>query len=388
MNRQRTICVVTGTRAEYGILFPLLIKLRGERSIKLQIIATGTHLSKLHGHTIEEIEKDGFQITKKVEMMLAGDTATACVKSTGLALIGLGEALAELNPDLMIALGDRFEMFAAASAANLLNIPICHIAGGEITEGAFDDTLRHVISKMSSLHFTTHDAYKKRVLQMGADPQTVINTGSLAIDNIRQERLLSRSELEEKLDLKIVGPTLLLTFHPETRSEVDSVTQLNALLTACFKHAGLSLIITEPNADPGAIEIKQILHEFAKQNPTRVSVFASLGRRNFLSLLQFVDGMIGNSSSGLSEAPASGIGTINIGNRQKGRLLPKSVLSVEPTEQAIADAIKTILNPGFKERIKGCEDFYGDGKTADRMMAILTSPTLGDILSTKFNDVP
>lgn len=388
MNRQRTICVVTGTRAEYGILFPLLKKLHAEQNIKLQIIATGTHLSKFHGYTIDEIEKDGFQVTKKVEMMLAGDTSTACVKSTGLAVIGLGDALAELKPDLMIALGDRFEMFAAASAASLLNVPICHIAGGEITEGAFDDTLRHVISKMSSLHFTTHDAYKKRVLQMGAAPQTVINTGSLAIDNIRQEKLFSRSELEEKLGIKIVGPTLLLTFHPETRAGVDSITQVKSLMSACSKHAGLSLVITEPNADPGAIEIKQMLNEFAKLNPTRVAIFPSLGRKKFLSLLQFVEGMIGNSSSGLSEAPASGIGTINIGNRQKGRLLPNSVLSVEPTEKAIADAITKILNPTFKDSIKGCKDFYGDGKAADRMMTILTSPDLGDILSTKFNDVP
>jgi GDP/UDP-N,N'-diacetylbacillosamine 2-epimerase (hydrolysing) len=294
----------------------------------------------------------------------------------------------DLAPDLAVVLGDRFEIQAAATACTLLNIPICHIAGGEITTGAFDDALRHSISKMSSLHFTTHDAYRTRVIQMGAHPSSVITTGSLAIDNILNEPLLSQDDLEKQLDFKLQSPLFVLTYHPETRLKDSPLLALEEILMALNKRPDISILITEPNSDPGSYALKTRLTEFAKSRSRNTKMFASLGRKKFLSLLKYANGMIGNSSSGISEAPVFNIGTINIGDRQTGRLLPKSILTVPAKNLEISKAIENVLSPGFKTETAGSERFYGNGTAAQAMIAVLQEVELKKRLSTKFYDLP
>jgi GDP/UDP-N,N'-diacetylbacillosamine 2-epimerase (hydrolysing) len=383
---KRKICVVTGTRAEYGILYPLLKGLQRSASIDLQLLVTGAHVSPSHGNTFREIENDGFVITKIVDLHLGGDSAVDCVKSTGKALIGFADAFAEMAPDLVIVLGDRYEIHAAATSCTLLSIPVCHIAGGEITEGAFDDALRHSISKMASLHFTGHENYSQRVLQMGAEPTSVIKTGSLAIDNILNEPLFSKEELEEQYSFKLNDDLLILTYHPETRALDTQLIALEEIVLALEARKNIFVIVTEPNADPGSIAIKDRLHSFAQSNANRVKIFPSLGRKRFLSTLRFAKGVIGNSSSGLSEAPAFGIGTINIGNRQKGRLMPPSIITVNPLKSDILGAIDRVMSRNFKNETVGSESFFGDGQATKRMIDILSSPDLHVRLSTKFHD--
>jgi UDP-hydrolysing UDP-N-acetyl-D-glucosamine 2-epimerase len=387
MTLKRRICVITGTRAEYGILFPLLKIFKNHPSVELQLVVTGSHLSPVHGNTYREIEQDGFYISKKIDLKLDLDSNAACVKAAGLAMLGFADAFADLNPEIVVALGDRYEMHSAVTSCALMNIPVCHIAGGEITEGAFDDALRHSISKMASLHFTTHDAYSSRLRQMGAAPNSIIKTGSLAIDNIRNETMLALDQLEGKLSAKLSQPFLMLTFHPETRSQSSPLVALEEILSALDARPDLALIITEPNSDPGSTAIRNRLQSYAKSRGKNVQIFPSLGRKNFLSALKLSKGLVGNSSSGISEAPACGVGTVNIGSRQQGRLMPPSVITVMPIKSEIITALDKIISPGFKSTCDISQSFYGDGTAAGKMAEILSSSDLNSMLSTQFHDV-
>ncbi len=383
----RNICFVTGTRAEYGLLKPLMNEFINDNNFEIQIIATGMHLSPEFGMTYKEIEKDGFKINKKIEILLSSDSGIGVSKAMGLALISFSEAYERLKPDLLICLGDRFELFSAVSAANVANIPIAHIGGGELTFGAFDEEFRHAITKMSHLHFTSTQEYRKRVIQMGENPGRVFNVGALGIDNIKKMRLLSKVELADLLKIKLAKPVFLVTFHPETRL-ASSKTSFNELLKAFNEIKNAQIIFTHPNADSGGRELIKLIDEFIKKNKGRVFAFTNLGQLKYLSLMKYADGVIGNSSSGIIEAPSFKLGTINIGNRQKGRIRCKSIIDVSPDRKEIIAAIKTILSDEFIQGIKNLTSPYGDGNASRRIKRIIDNADLEKIKNKKFYDLP
>jgi UDP-hydrolysing UDP-N-acetyl-D-glucosamine 2-epimerase len=362
----KKIAVITGTRAEYGLLYWLLKEIQQDPELELQLIVTGAHLATEFGLTYREIERDGFHIHEKVEMLLASDTAGGVTKSMGVALIGLADALERLTPDILVLLGDRYEMLAAAQAALIAKIPVAHIAGGDTTEGAFDEAIRHAITKMSQLHFVTNEVAWQRVRQMGENPQHIFNVGNPGLDHLKRTRLLTRAELAAELGLKFYTRNLLITFHPVTLDNQQATEQFQAVLDALDAlgpEAGL--IFTKPNSDPGGRALIRMMDEFAAGH-INAKVFTSLGSR-YLSLLSQVDVIIGNSSSGLLEAPSLKKPAVNIGDRQKGRLQAASVINCPPER----DAIKTAIEMAYH---KDCNDVinpYGDGNAAVRIHAIL-----------------
>ncbi len=321
----RKICVVTGTRAEYGLLRWVMEGIHQAPELELQVIATGMHLSPKFGLTYQEIEKDGFCIDLKVEMPLDSDTPAGLAKSMGLGLIGFGEALQQLQPDLMLVLGDRFEIFSAAAAAMVARIPVAHLHGGETTEGAFDEAIRHSITKMSHLHFVAAEEYQKRVIQLGECPGRVFLVGGLGIDNIKKLTLLDRPALETALGFELGAKNLLITFHPATLENGTSGQQMAELLAALKMLKDTHLIFTMPNADTDSCVLFEMIDQFVTKHPNARS-YISLGQLNYLSAIRHVDGVVGNSSSGLLEAPSFAKGTINIGDRQRGRLKADSVI--------------------------------------------------------------
>jgi GDP/UDP-N,N'-diacetylbacillosamine 2-epimerase (hydrolysing) len=383
----RKICVVTGTRAEYGLLRLLMQEVLSEPSLELQVIATGMHLSPEFGLTYTEIEQDGLTIDAKVEMLLSADTATAVTKSMGLGLIGFADAYARLAPDLIVVLGDRFEIFAAASAAMIAGIPIAHIHGGETTEGAFDEAIRHSITKMSHLHFVAAEDYRKRVIQLGEQPERVFLVGGLGIDAIKHINLLAREELEASLDFKFGSRNLLITYHPVTLEGKSSALQMNELLIALEKQEDTNLIFTMPNADTGGRELAIMVDAFVATHPN-ARVYSSLGQLRYLSCMKFVDGVVGNSSSGLAEAPSMGIGTVDIGDRQKGRLSASSVIHCEPIHNEIETALATLYSPDFKDSLTNVFNPYGTGGASRRIVNVMTKHPLHQLLKKKFNDAP
>lgn len=338
----RKICVVTGTRAEYGLLRWVMQGIQNSELLNLQLIVTGMHLSPEFGLTAIEIEDDGFRIDRKVEMLLSSDTPVGITKSMGMAMIGFADALAELNPDLLLVLGDRFETFAAASAALIARIPIAHCHGGELTEGAFDDALRHSITKMAHVHFVAAEEYRQRVIQMGENPDRVFLVGGLGVDAIQRCKLLSREELEASLEFKLGQRNLLITFHPITLGHNTSAQQMNQLLVALDELEDTHLIFTMPNADTEGRTLIQMVKEFCSTR-SNAKAFTSLGQPRYFSCIQHFDGVIGNSSSGLTEVPSFKKSTVNIGDRQKGRLRAKSVLDCEPKSKDIRLAIDIVL---------------------------------------------
>lgn len=368
---KKKICVVTGSRAEYGLLYPLLKKIKSENLFELQIAATGMHLSPEFGRTFEEIEEGGFKISRKVRMLLSADTANAISKSVGLGCIGFADAFASLKPDLVVALGDRFEIFSAVIPAFIARIPVAHIHGGELTEGAMDDAFRHSITKMSILHFTSTEEYRKRVIQLGESPERVFNAGALGIDNLRLLKPLSKKELENELDLEFGGKTALVTFHSATLDLEDPGKQFQKLLMVLDTFKELKVIFTMPNADPGGRIIRKLIAAYVRNNPGKAYSFASLGRLKYLSVLKYVDVVIGNSSSGIIEAPSLGKPTVNIGSRQRGRVRAASVIDSAPIGLDIAKALKKALSPEFKEFCRFVKNPYGDGRAADRITSIL-----------------
>lgn len=365
--QKRKICVVTGSRAEYGLLYWLMKEIQQDPGLELQVVATGMHLSPEFGLTYKIIENDGFNINARVEMLLSSDTPVGVAKSMGLGVIGFADALNNLKPDLMVLLGDRYEILAAAQAALVARIPIAHIAGGDSTEGAFDEAIRHSITKMSHLHFVTNESAKKRVLQLGENPEYVFNVGSPGIDQIKKLKLLNRKELEKALGFELKAKNLLITFHPPTL-ESQSVDQQFKELLEAVDHLGheAGLIFTLPNADTNGRIIIKMIEDFVRTHDN-AKAYTSLGQLLYLSTMAQVDVIVGNSSSGLYEAPSFQKATVNIGDRQKGRLQAVSVINCEPKSIAIQRAIEE----AFRKDCTGAVNPYGEGDASAKIVAIL-----------------
>jgi UDP-hydrolysing UDP-N-acetyl-D-glucosamine 2-epimerase len=380
------ICVVTGSRAEYGLLYWLLHDLREDPHFELQLVVTGMHLAPEFGLTVRQIEQDGFQVAARVDMLLSGDSPAAVAKSVGLGVIGMSDALQRLQPDLMLVLGDRFEILAAAQAAMLHRVPIAHIAGGDVTEGAVDESIRHAITKMACVHFVTHVDAARRVRQMGENPARVHTVGSPGLDHLKRKPLLDRAALEQALGHPLGKRNLLLTFHPVTLEADDGVGEFEALLQALDGlPSEVTMWFTRPNADAGGRGLAARLDAYAAGHPGRAHVYASLGQLRYLSLMAQVDAVVGNSSSGLYEAPSLGVATVNIGDRQRGRLAAASVLHCEARAEAIGQAIRQAMAMDCRDVVNP----YGDGATAPRILAALRSlPAADELLRKPFFMLP
>ncbi len=385
MNK-RKICVVTGTRAEYGLLYWLMKEIESDGELQLQIIATGMHLSPEFGLTYKEIEKD-FKIDKKIEMLLSSDTSVGISKSMGLAQISFSEAYEELQPDILVVLGDRYEIFSAVSAAMIARIPIAHLHGGETTEGAFDEAIRHSITKMSHLHFTAANEYRNRVIQLGENPQRVFNVGGLGIDNIKKLILLSKDEFEKSIDFKLNKKNILVTFHPATLEKSTAQKQFSDLLSVIDTLEETHIIFTKANSDTDGRVINQMIDEYVAKNIEKAIGFSSLGQLRYLSALQYIDVMVGNSSSGLIEAPTFNIATINIGDRQKGRLMAESVINCNSDIKSINSAFKIVYSSEFNERLIHTINPYGKGGASQKIVEIIKFFSLDDILNKSFYNI-
>ena len=383
----RKICVITGTRAEYGLLRWVMDGIQNSAKLDLQVIATGMHLSPEFGLTFRQIEKDGFKIDKKVEMLLSDDTPTAISKSTGLGMIGFADAFDDLKPSLVIVLGDRYELLAASTASLFSRIPIAHIHGGETTTGAFDEAIRHSITKMAWWHFVAAEEYKKRVIQLGENPQRVYLVGGMGIDGIKKTKLLSKSKLEKAIEFKFSEKNLLVTYHPVTLENKTSQKQFSVLLDCLDKLDDTNIIFTLSNSDTDGRIINQMIYSFVESHPSHTRAYTSMGQLNYLSTLQFVDGMVGNSSSGLAEAPTFKIGTINIGDRQKGRLKADSVIDCVPTEESINKAINTLYSKDFQKILPMIENPYGKGDTTEKIIEVLCNTPIPEELKKEFYDL-
>lgn len=387
MSERRRICVITGTRAEYGLLSGLLRRMQADSAIELQILATAAHLNPDLGLTYREIEADGFAIIK-VPMPIDGGEALETAQAIGSGLAEMAAALHALSPDIVVVLGDRIELLAVASACLVLGIPLAHIHGGELTEGVIDDAIRHAVTKMAHLHFPATEVYRNRILQMGEAPDRVFAVGALGIDNISRVDLISREALEKDLGLRLQSPVLVVTYHPETLDTESPLAGCKALLSALEAMPEACIVFTKANADPGGQAINRLIEDWAEKNAHRARVFASLGMRRYLSLLHTADAVVGNSSSGIIEAPAAGIATVNIGERQAGRLRAASILDCPPDPGAILASIRKVLSPSFRESAKQGEPPYGRGGAAERIHHILGTQPLAGLLRKSFVDLP
>ncbi|MDA3876617.1 MAG: UDP-N-acetylglucosamine 2-epimerase [Halothiobacillus sp.] len=385
---KRRIAVITGTRADYGLLYWLIHDLHHADDLELQLIVTGMHLVPLFGQTVDVIEKDGFPIAVRVDIDLMSDEPAAIARSTGLGTIGFAETFTRLQPDIVVILGDRFEMLAAASAAFILRLPIAHIHGGEVTEGALDEGFRHAITKLAHLHFTAAESYRRRVIQMGEQPDRVFEVGAPGLDHLRRTSLLSRTDLEASLGFTLRSLCFLVTFHPATLDTEDAATQCRALLMALDAFPDVSIVFTLPNADPGGRAIIPLLESYAGRHADRMRVYSSLGQLRYLSLLRQVQVVIGNSSSGIIEAPSFGAATVNIGDRQRGRLRAASVIDCAPQSAEIETAIRQSLSASFQAALPQMMNPYGAGDASGRMMTILRSVDLATLRRKAFYDLP
>lgn len=381
---KRKICFITGTRAEYGILSHLMQLVEDDKDLQLQIIATNMHLSPQYGLTYKEIEADGFTIDKKVNMLISGDTSNATAKSMGLASIGFADALEDLNPDLIVILGDRYEMLSAASVALVFRIPIAHLHGGEVTEGAYDDAIRHSITKMSHLHFTSTEEYRNRVIQLGEDPNRVFNVGALGVENIKNTPLLTKSEFEDSIHFKVGEKSLLVTYHPVTLASESPKEQIENLLKVLDKYSEYKIIFTLPNSDTNGHIIADLINEYAAKDKNRISVYASLGKLRYLSALKYVSAVIGNSSSGIIEVPSFGIPTLNIGDRQKGRLAATSVVNCGTSQEAIERGMEYILSKEFENKTREVLNPYEKRETSRTILEYFKNYPLDNIVSKTF----
>ena len=388
MSAKRKICIVTGTRAEYGLLYWLMKEIAADPDLQLQSIATGMHLSPEFGLTYEHIEEDGFTIDAKVEMLLSSDSPVAIAKSMGLGVIGFADALHRLKPDIMVVLGDRFEILAAAQAAMVARIPIAHIHGGEATEGLIDEAIRHAVTKMAHLHFTAAETYRERVIQLGEAPERVFNTGAIGLDNLTKLNLLNRVKLETALGFPLSpGPVILCTLHPVTLSENDPGDGVDEILKALDCLPNARVVFTKANADTGGRIINQVIDAYAEARPDRAVAFVTLGQVRYLSLLREVDVVLGNSSSGIVEAPTARIPTVNIGDRQRGRLKAPSIIDCDESAVSILAALERALSPEFQKVAAQGETDYGHGGASVRIKEILKERTLNDILFKQFYDL-
>ena len=383
----KKICVVTGTRAEYGLLRWVMEGIRQSPRLSLQLIATGAHLSPEFGLTYRKIEADGFRIDHRVEMLLSSDTPVGVTKSLGLGLLGFADALAELRPDLLLVLGDRYEIFAAATAAMVARIPIAHLHGGETTEGAIDEAIRHAITKLAHLHFVAAEDYRRRVIQLGEAPERVFLVGGLGIDNILKLKLLGRPALETALDFRLGPKNLLVTFHPVTLEAGSAQAQMAELLAALETLTDTQIIFTLPNADTEGRGLMRQIQGFVERHPQRVKAFASLGQLRYLSAVAQVDAVVGNSSSGLAEVPSFNKPTINIGDRQRGRLKAASVIDCAPHRDAILTALRQMENPEFQARLATTINPYGNGGASAAIVRILEAQPFDDLLKKCFHDL-
>ncbi len=381
---KRKIAVITGTRAEYGLLYWIIKGIVDDPELELQLMVTGMHLSPEFGMTVDSIVEDEIPITKKIETLLSSDSSIGISKSMGLGMISFSEAFTELEPDLCLVLGDRFEIFSAVSAAMISRIPVAHCHGGEATEGLIDEPIRHSITKMSHLHFTSTEEYKNRVIQLGEQPNRVFNVGALGIENIYKLDLLGRKEFEESIEFELGTPTFLVTYHPVTLENNSSKNQCLALLKAMDDFPNAKIIFTMPNADTDGRVIINLIEEYVRENPDRAISFKSLGQLRYLSALKHVDVVIGNSSSGLVEVPSFNIPTINIGDRQRGRVSGPTVISTDYEYTNISESIRTALSLKFRERIKEAKNPYDQGYSSSKILPTLKEYPIKNILKKKF----
>lgn len=365
---KKNICIITGTRAEYGLLYPLIKKISEDDRLNSQLVVTGMHLSPEFGLTYKQIEEDGYKIDEKVEILLSSDTSIGISKSMGLAMISFSEVFDRLKPDMVVVLGDRYEIFSAVSVANISRIPVCHLHGGETTEGAFDENLRHSITKMSYLHFTSTEEYRKRVIQLGESADRVFNVGAIGIENIKKMNLLSKEELEESINFKLDKKYAIVTFHPVTLENNTAKDQFKELLLALYNIKDLKVIFTKANSDTDGRIINKMIDEFVLNDKERFIAFTSMGSLRYLSAIKYSDVVIGNSSSGIVEVPSFNKPTINIGDRQKGRIQAKSIINCEPVKNDIENAIEKALSKEFLENIKDVKNPYGEGNVSDKII--------------------
>ena len=383
---KRKICVVTGSRADYGLLRWVMQGIKEDPELILQVIATGMHLSSTFGLTYKEIEADGFRIDLKLEILNDSDSPVGIAESMGQGLIGCAKAFDDLQPDIVVVLGDRFEIFAAAAAALVARIPIAHLHGGETTIGAYDEAFRHSITKMSQLHFVAAEEYRNRVIQLGENPSSVFLVGGLGVDNIRNLVLLDKGELEDSLKLKFNAKSLLITFHPVTLENQTAEHQMKELLNVLSELRETTIIFTMPNADTGGRALIGMIEEFVIHN-SNARAFTSLGQLRYLSCIDIVDGVVGNSSSGVMEVPSFKKGTINIGDRQLGRLQAKSIINSQPKEKNIRDSIERLYSEDFKRVLLETTNPYGEGGASARIVKVLREVSLDGVIKKTFYDL-
>lgn len=383
MTPARRILAVTGSRAEYGLLRHLLRKLAADPRFELRLVVTGAHLSPVHGHTVDEIRADGFTVDAEVEMLLCGDDRRSAAKSVGLGMIGLADAYGRLKPEAVILLGDRMEMMAAATAAVICGVPIAHIHGGEATDGAFDEYFRHAITKMSHLHFASTEAYCKRIRQMGEIPANVYHTGALGVENLHRTPVLGPVELKERFGRDLAGFDLLVTLHPETAGGADAQRLLEETLGALERFASQRILFTGANADPAGARINDGLRRFVAADPEHRAFYMHLGMQGYLSALRRMAAVVGNSSSGIIEAPSLRVPTVNIGDRQKGRERAASVIDCPVQRDAIAEAIRTALDRGGQDAINP----YDRSGTSDRIIEVLSRVAPASLTRKPFHDL-
>ncbi|MDB3979053.1 UDP-N-acetylglucosamine 2-epimerase [Pseudomonadales bacterium] len=377
----KKIAVFTGTRAEYGLLFWLLKDIQSDSELDLQLLVSGTHLSPEFGNTYREIEHDGFIIDEKIEILLSSDTPIGVAKSMGLGVLGFAEALGRLDPDALVILGDRFEALAAAQTALILRIPIFHLHGGEITEGAYDDSIRHAITKLSHIHCTSTDEHRDRVIQLGEAPERVKNVGAIGLDHISRGSFMNAAELSKSLSFPLVEPFFLVTYHPVTLADEDPESTFQILLDSLDEFIEYQVILTYPNADDGGRSIIPLLENYAKENQGRVLVTQNLGQKRYLSAVKCSAAVIGNSSSGIIEAPSFDVATINIGQRQMGRLSAKSVIHCRPEKNDIVRAINAGINKKYKSENEFVRNPYGEGGASRKVINLLKTLDLSTVKS-------
>ena len=382
----RKICVVTSTRAEYGLLYWLLKEIKADSELKLQLIVTGMHLSPEFGLTYKEIEKE-FKIDKKIEILSGSHTSLDICAEMARVYEKFASALAELKPDILVLLGDRYEIFGVAGVASIMQIPIAHIHGGETTQGAFDEAFRHSITKMSHIHFAATNEYANRIIQLGEEPSRVFNVGGPGIENIKKLNLLNKDEFEKSIKFKLAKKNILITFHPVTLENSSAREQFNELLNALDELEETNFIFTKANSDTDGDVINKMIDEYVSENPQKAVAFASLGQLRYLSAIKFVDIVLGNSSSALLEVPSFKKATINIGDRQKGRARASSVIDVRPVKEEILAAIKRAYSKEFEQTLKDTINPYDGGNPSKKMVKILKEIKLDGILKKKFYDI-
>ena len=383
----RKICFVTGTRAEYGLLSRLMRLVEDEDSTQLPIVAKNMHLLPEYGETYREIESDGFSVDVKVPMRRLSDDALGIITSMSEEILGMGRAYEELKPDMVILLGDRYEILVAAEVALLSRIPVVHIHGGEITEGAFDDAIRHAVTKMSALHFTSTEEYRMRVIQMGEHPDRVFNVGSLGVENIKSVKLMDKDELERSLDFRISDKTILVTYHPETLGDISVKDSIESLLSALESIQDLNIIFTMPNSDTGRDDIAESIKNYVEKHPGRARAFKSLGLIRYLSALHYVKAVVGNSSSGIIEVPSMGIPTLNIGDRQKGRIHGASVYDCGSDTASIVEGLRIVLSDKFRQVAETSANPYEKENTAENIFKVISSYPLDKLRHKSFYDI-